>query len=542
MAATANPEATEAAVEVLVRGGTAIDAAIAAQMALTVTEPQSSGIGGGLFLLYYDAATRKLVAYDGRETAPEAMGPASFLDERGEPLSFSDARNGGLPVGTPGVVAALQQAHEEHGALPWSSLFTHAIELARDGWNVHRRLANGLKTAEPLTKRARRGGPYVDEEGELRKAGERVTNPELAQTLTVLSEKGAQAFYQGEIAREIVDAVNSAPQPGTLTLEDLASYAPVVRSGRCFSYREHEVCGFPAPAGTLVAITIMKLLERFDLASLDPMSAEYLHLYAQASELAYDDRDTYYADPEAVNVPLDALLAPERIAAGSASIREGARSPEPLTMPPVDVERAGHTVCAIAAANGPGPSELASTTHVSIFDANGNVVSMTSSVESNFGSFTMAGGFILNNQLTDFEFIPCVDGALKANAAGSRKRPRSSMSPMIVFDGSGQPVLAVGSPGGAAIISYTAQTALAVLDQGLDPQDAVELPNLLGRNGVLYLEKNPQVSEAVVQSLRSLGHEIQRIPLTSGVSAVKKLETGFAGGADPRRDGVAKGD
>lgn len=542
MAATANPEATRAAVDVLRQGGSAVDAAIAAQMVLTVTEPQSSGIGGGAFLLHYDAASRAVVAYDGREVAPKAMGPASFLNDRGEPMAFADARTGGLPVGVPGVVAALARAHEAHGVLPWKALFEHAITLARDGWQVHPRLANGLKTAEPLRAYARRGGAYYDEGGELREVGDTVTNPELAVTLGILAEQGTEAFYEGVIARDIVDTVQSAANPGTLTLEDLAAYEPVVRDGRCLAYRKHRVCGFPAPAGSLVALTILKLLEPFDLAALDPTSAEYLHLYAQASELAYHDRDTYYADPEAVSVPLDALLAPERLAQGSTMIRRGKRSAEPLALPPVEVDRPGHTVCAIAAANGPGPSELASTTQISVFDANGNVVSMTSSVESNFGSFTMAGGFILNNQLTDFEFVPCAGGVLKANAAESRKRPRSSMSPVIVFDASGTPVLAVGSPGGAAIISYTAQTTLAILDHGMDPQDAVALPNLLGRNGVLYLEEHPGVDDETVARLRALGHDVKRMPLTSGLSVVQRVGPGFAGGADPRRDGVAAGD
>jgi gamma-glutamyltranspeptidase/glutathione hydrolase len=332
-----------------------------------------------------------------------------------------------------------------------------------------------------------------------------------------------------------------------MTREDLAAYQPETREARCETYRGYRLCGFPPPAGSMVAVTILKLLEPFDLAAMKPNGAEFLHLYAQANMLAYADRDSYYADPSFADVPLDALLASERLQAGSDAIvsgplrAAGADGAGERTLQPVSVERARHPVCAMGARFRDGTSEAPSTSHVSIMDAEGNALAMTSSIEANFGSMTMAGGFVLNNQLTDFEFVPCADHRLKANAAQPGKRPRSSMSPVVVLE-DGAPVLAGGSPGGPAIISYVAQTLIAVLDWNMDPQDAVGLPHVVGRKGTTFVEDHPDLDPTIPDQLEALGHEVVLGPQTSGLSVVYRSGTGLAGGADPRRDGVAAGD
>ena len=542
MVATANPEATRAGVRIIEAGGNALDAAVAVQMVLTVTEPQSSGIGGGLFLLYYDAATQTLTAYDGREKAPAAMKSTAFLREDGTPLPFLEALVGGKAVGVPGALAALERAHTENGVLPWTQLFGPAIKLAKDGWSVHPRLANALKTVPHLVKYAGKGSTFFDAEGRPRAAGERVTNPRLAATFERLGTQGIDVFYRGSVGAEIVEVVQQSENRGELTVDDLATYKPEVRPAHCESYRAYQICGFPPPAGSLVAMTILKLLEPFDLPSMEPNGAEFFHLYAQANELAYADRDTYYGDPEFADVPVPALLAARRLKAGSELIRVEPRAPTLLQMAELEVSRTEDAVCTAAARRFDAENERSSTSHVSIMDREGNVVSMTSSVEFNFGSSTMAGGFVLNNQLTDFEFAPCANGALKPNAVQPNKRPRSSMSPIIVLDSRKRPVLAVGSPGGAAIISFTAQTMIAVLDWGMDPQDAVALPHLVARKGKTVLESHPELNPRVPGQLKAWGHDLIMRPLTSGLSVVQRRDDGYAGGADPRRDGLAAGD
>jgi gamma-glutamyltranspeptidase/glutathione hydrolase len=542
MAATANPDATAAAVEILRTGGNALDAAVAAQMALAVTEPQSSGLGGGTFLVYYDSGAARLFVYDGRETAPAGFAPDAFLEVDGRPMKTRRAMVGGLSVGVPGTLAVLERAHTKHGNLPWRRLFEPAISLASEGWNVHRRLANALGQRPGLLEYAGEGSAFFDESGRPRQRGDRVTHPTLAATLRQVAQEGSHPFYRGEIGAEIVRVVTTAKNPGSLSTADLAAYAPEVREPLCTTYRRYTLCGAPPPAGSGVAITILKLLEPFELASLEPNSAEFMHLFAQASMLAYADRDTYYGDPAFADVPMAELLAPERLRSGREQITSTRLAPEPKgRLIPLDVERIGHPVCKTNA-GGAGSMEEPSTSHVSIMDGAGNVASMTSSVEASFGSVTMAGGFVLNNQLTDFDFEPCAGGALKANAALPGKRPRSSMSPIIVLDGAGQPILAAGSPGGAAIIAYTAQALIAVLDWGMDPQDAVALPHLLARKGTVFLEDHPSLDPALPTQLETLGHRVTLRSLTSGLSLVLRAAGDLQGGVDPRRDGIAAGD
>lgn len=540
MAATANPEATQAAIEMLEAGGNAMDAVVAAQLVLGVVEPQSSGIGGGAFLLYYDAEFDRVYAYDGRETAPAAMQPDAFLREDGTPQPFRDAVVGGVSVGVPGVLAALGFSHSEFGTRPWNEVFEPSIRLARDGWNVHPRLANGLRSVPELFASAGADSMFFNAQGETRTVGERVRNPALAQTLTVLARDGIDSFYLGPIGADLVSAVRT-DSAATLTVEDLASYRPRRTDAVCASYRGYRVCGAPPPAGSVVALTVLKLLEGVDLSGFEPGGVPFLHLFAQASELAYSDRDAYYADPGFSPVPLEALLDEERLDAGRAQLTEALRAANPMTLPPVALEPKKHPLCDGREAEGE-PAELPSTSHISIMDSFGNVASMTTSVESNFGSRRLSGGFVLNNQLTDFAFEPCADGVLKANAVQGGKRPRSSMSPLIVFDSSDRPVLAVGSPGGAAIIAYSAQTVIGVLDWGLDPQEAVSLPHVVARGGRTVVEEHPDVTDGMIEQLVELGHTVQRMSLTSGLSVVQRTTGGFSGGADPRRDGVAQGD
>ncbi|MEM6531095.1 MAG: gamma-glutamyltransferase [Myxococcota bacterium] len=541
MVATANPVSTEIAAEVLRQGGTAMDAAVAAHMALTVVEPQSSGIGGGGFLLYYDAASKRFHAYDGRETAPMGMTPDVFL-AGANPMKFMDAVIGGLSVGVPGAVAALERGHANFGALAWPRLVQPSADLARNGWRVHPRLANGLKTVPALKDYAGVDSMFFDREGNSHEVGTEVSNPALALTLDRIAEQRSKGLLSGETAERILSVVADANRPGRMTQKDMDAYQVVEREARCVAYRGHQVCAFPEPSGSLIAVTMLKLLERFDLAAMDPLSPRFLHLFAQASELAYADRDRYYADPAFVDVPVESLLEPARISDGSALIREDRRESEPLEMTVVPVERREHPVCVTKPDTAETDQEKPGTSHISIVDSAGNAVSFTASVENNFGSQTMAGGFVLNNQLTDFEFQPCDGGRLKANAPEPGKRPRSSMAPVIVLDSEGQVRLVVGSPGGAAIISYTAQTIIAVLDWGMNPQDAVALPHLIGRKGVTIIEDHPNLDSKTESDLTALGHTVKRFSLTSGLSVVERVDGGFAGGADPRRDGVAAGD
>lgn len=540
MVTTANPESTRAALEVLKAGGSAVDATIAAHMALTVVEPQSSGIGGGGFLLHFDAASKSFQGFDGRETAPAQMQPDVFLVS-GEPMNFMDAVVGGLAVGVPGAVPALAKAHEKYGKLPWSRLVAPAIKLAREGWNVHPRLYNALQTAPAIKRYAGAESMFFDAAGNIRRPGRRVRNPDLAVSLEDVAARKGRALLDGRLAEQMLSVIGSADLPGLMNAGDLHAYSVVQRSARCVPYRSYRICAFPAPAGSLLVVTILELLERFDLSSMKPLSVEFFHVFAQASELAYADRDRYFADPEFANVPTDALLSPVRLAEGSGKITLGTRSAEPLEMKRIPVKRKRHPVCSRRTEQKEYTIEKPGTSHISVVDAQGNAVSFTASVENNFGSQTMAGGFVLNNQLTDFEFEPCEEGALKANAAEPGKRPRSSMSPIIVLDSEDRAVLVLGSPGGAAIIAYVAQTVIGVLDWGMDPQRAVALPNAFGRKGFTVLETHPKVTPKLIAGLERLGHRVKSSALTSGLSVVARTAHGFAGGADPRRDGLAAG-
>nr|WP_229736428.1 gamma-glutamyltransferase [Novosphingobium endophyticum] len=529
MVAAANPLATGVGVEILEAGGTAVDAAVAIQAVLGLVEPQSSGIGGGAFMVYYDAGTRKVTAYDGRETAPMQATRRLFLDDEGKPLSHFDAVLGGISTGVPGAIAMLDMAHRDHGRLPWADLFRPAEELAREGFIVSPRLADmiALKQApQPSAPDAKRyftrpdGTPYV--------AGDRLKNPAYARTLQRIAKYGASGLLTGPIAQEIVDRVQEGPRPGTLTLADLAAYRPGSGPALCEPYRIYIVCTPQAPSGGPGLQIALGILGQTDIHERGADDEKAWFQFAQASRLAYADRDRYIGDPAFVDVPVKGLLSPEYLKKRAALIGEKAGSVAfgvPEGAPEVGVD---------------ATAEPGGTSHFVIVDAKGNVVSMTTTVESIFGSGRMVGGFFLNNQLTDFSFSPANDdGTPAANAPAPGKRPRSSMAPTIVLTREGRFVAAAGSPGGSSIQAYNLKALVALLDWDMRPQEAVALPNLVARADRFNADPFP---EAIMRALAARG-----MPLStargenSGIQAIVATSHGYEGGADPRREGRARG-
>ncbi|MBE0533004.1 MAG: gamma-glutamyltransferase [Rhodospirillales bacterium] len=537
MIAAAHPLAAEAGLQMLKSGGSAIDAAIAAELVLGLVEPQSSGIGGGGFLMHYAAKSGEIAAYDGRETAPAAATPDMFLNADGRPMAFEKAVIGGLSVGVPGFLRMAEMAHREHGRLPWAELFEPAIEAAEKGFAVSERLhglIGGDKHLKNLKTFAATAGYFLGPDGQPRAAGEIVTNPAYAATLREIAEKGAEAFYVGPIARDIALAVRGAkPNPGRLTPADFAGYKAIKREPVCLFYRAWMVCGMPAPtSGGITTLQILGLLQGTDVAALKPNSVEAVHLIAEASRLAFADRDTYIADPAFIPVPAAGMLDPGYLKLRARDISP-ARSMG-TAFPGMPGAKGAWNFAPDAARTG------VSTTHLAVIDKDGNAVSLTASIEGPFGSHLMVRGFLLNNQLTDFSFAPVKGGAPVANAVAPKKRPRSSMAPVLVFDGTGRVVEAIGSPGGSRIIGYVAKTLIATLDWGMDIQAAIELPNFVNRNGRTELEKGTPL-EALAPALEALGHEVAIEEMTSGLHGITADATGLAGGADSRRDGVAIG-
>jgi len=540
MVAAANPLAAEAGLEILRAGGSAVDAAIAIQLVLNLVEPQSSGLGGGAFLLHFEAASGAgggtVTTYDGRETAPAAATPALFLKPDGTRMKFWDAVVGGRSVGAPGLARMLELAHRDHGRLPWAKLFAPAIDLAERGFEVSPRL-HGLIARDKYLKTFPAAAAYFyDRAGEPRPVGHRLRNPAFAQTLRQLASRGATALYQGPLAAEIVAAVQGAPgNPGLLALEDLAGYRAVRRAPLCAPYRAWRVCGMgPPTSGGVAVLQMLGILERFDLGALDPNGPEALHLIAEAGRLAFADRGLFLGDSDFVPVPLDALLARDYLRGRSQLISTATSLGA----------NGGKARPGLPAQQGamPAQEDPPSTSHLVVVDAQGNGVSMTSSIEGAFGSRLMVGGFLLNNELTDFSFRPKTKkGRPVANRVQAGKRPRSSMSPMLVLDGEGDLTLAIGAPGGSRIIGYVLRAILGILDWNLDPQAAVSLPHVVNRNGKTDLEKGTPVA-AQKAALEALGHEVRIRKMTSGLHAIKVTAQGLEGGADPRREGVVLGD
>ncbi len=535
MVVAANPLAVDAGYEILRRGGTAVDAAITVQLVLNLVEPQSSGIGGGAFMLFHDGRRNRLYAYDGRETAPAAARSDRFLNRDGKPQSFFAAVVGGRSVGVPGVVALLAEAHRRHGKLPWAALFAPAIALAENGFAISPRLAM-LIAAEKHFVQPRARAYFLLPDGRPRPAGTLLTNRALAGTLRKIAADGAKAFYRGDIAGDIVDTADRfAPNPGDLTLADLASYRVKVREPVCATYRVYRVCGLPPPAGGITVLQILELLEPYDVEAMGAASFWSVHFMSEAGRLAYADRDAYIADPDFVAVP-EGLLDRDYLRARSRQIRvTGSLGRTDAGMPPGSPSRK-------AASRGQPALEFPSTSQISIVDRYGNAVSMTTTIESAFGSRLMtAGGFLLNNELTDFSFTPVAGGRPVANRVEPGKRPRSAMAPTIVYDRAGGVYMIVGSPGGPAIINYVAKTLLGVLDWRLDPQAAVALPNFGSRNGPTDLEADTAVA-SLAPRLHAIGDETRVIEQTSGLAAIVRTKDRWIGGADPRREGTARGD
>ena len=535
MVVAAHPLAAGAARDVLRRGGSALDAVVAAQFVLNLVEPQSSGIGGGGFLLYAPAGDRP-VSYDGRETAPAAATPDRVPLPGGTPLPIMTAGPAGLSVGGPGLVAMLELAHAKHGRLPWRELAAPAERLARDGFPVGERLAGLIAGDAALGLFAAARGIYFHADGRPLQPGDRLANPALADTLAAIGAGGAAALHRGPLAAAVVAAIGDLPlNAGDMTVADLAGYRAVERPAVCAPYRTVEVCGMGPPSSGGVAVAqILGILERFDMAALAPLSAEAAHLFAEAGRLAFADRAVWLADPAFADVPVAGLVEPDYVARQSALVdpeasRGRAEAGEPR-------RRAGLRPAASE------PRTLPGTTHVSVVDADGNAASLTSSIESAFGSRLVVGGFLLNNQLTDFAFVPARDGVPVANRVEAGKRPLSSMSPTIVLDrASGRPLYALGSPGGSRIINYVARAVVALVDWRMTPAEAAALPHYGSRNGPTELEAGTAAA-GLADGLRALRHEVRTADMTSGLHIVAIRDGRLLGGADPRREGVVLAD
>ena len=535
MVAAANPLAVEVGLAVLKRGGSAVDAAVAVQAMLGLVEPQSSGLGGGAFMAFYDGKTHAVTAYNGRETAPAGASPDMFMrtDANGvsKPIGFFEAVVSGRATGVPGAVAMLSLAQSQHGKLAWKDLFGDAERLASDGFIVSPRLAGMINSAAPQAKSPDATAYFTKADGMRYQAGDVLKNPAYAATVRRIATEGASALYQGPLAEAIVARVHQGDLPGSLTLADFKAYRPKVTSALCRPYRVYRVCVPPVPAGGTAVLQGLGILEGTDIAA-HANDAQGWYLFTQASRLMYADRDRYLGDPDFVSVPVDGLLDHDYLAQRRALIGDTA-GPAPDYGQPKGAPKLGPD-----ATHEPG-----GTTHFVIVDADGNAVSMTTTVESIFGSGRMVNGFFLNNQLTDFSFAPTnKDGTAAANAVGAGKRPRSSMSPTIVLDQKGQFYAAVGSPGGSSILAYDLKALVGVLDWKMPMQQAVALPNLVSR-GEVYSAETQFLTPDVIADLAKKGVALKAAGLgeASGLHGIIKHKGGYEGGADPRREGVARG-
>jgi gamma-glutamyltranspeptidase/glutathione hydrolase len=534
MAAAANPHAVEAAMTMLRRGGHAVDAAIAAHAVLGLVEPQSSGIGGGAFLLVYQRAEDALVFLDGRESAPAGSRKDMFMRD-GEVMKFTEAWQSGVSVGVPGAVALYETAHQRFGKLPWADLFQPAIELATQGFEVSPRLAGMLPTIAKMGRLDEDPGSagYFFPGGSPLQPGQLLKNPELAKTLSRIAKEGSDAFYRGEIAEAMVAAARRAPHPGSLSLEDIAAYRVIQRDAVCGSFRDLQVCGPTPPSSAAAQIMMLTIYDH--LLPENPSRADEIVAFVDAQRLAYADRDHFFGDPDAVPVPLDELLRPEYLAARAKQ-----------RFAPGDIPVHGDPFLAAAAGvhqgfhRGPDRTEeVAGTSHLSIVDGEGNAVSMTATVEAPFGSSRWAEGFLMNNQLTDFsrEYHP--GEAPQANAIAPGKRPRSSMSPMIVFDAEDRLKMVTGSPGGNSIPGYVFKSLVGVFDWGMTLQDAVDFPNIVARGEKVYVETKAEPGSAIAEDLAARGYKLKKPRFeNSGLHVILVEGETLKGAADPRREGT----
>ena len=528
----ANPHAAKAGAAVLRAGGNAVDAMVAVQLTLGLVEPQSSGLGGGGFLLYWDNKTKKLHSVDGRETAPQNVNPKHFLDANGKTLKFFDAVVNGRSVGVPGLPKLLHQTHQKFGNKAWDSLFAHPLKLAEEGFKVSPRMAGLVeRRAKGLSRFDTTRAYFMDKNGKPLRRGTLLKNPAYAQSLLDFQKEGADVFYNGRIARQIVDAVqNAKDRPGTLTLGDMQNYKAKERTPVCAPYRGYSVCGMGPPSSGAIAVgQILGALEPFDLKVLGPNNPTSWQLIGDATRLAFADRGRYVADDDFVVVPKKGLLEADYLQRRAQNLKVGERLKNANPGTP-KFDHAFNNYADDQAI------ELPSTTHFTIRDSDGNIVSMTTSIESAFGSNIMAGGFLLNNQLTDFSFRTHVDNKLIANSIAPGKRPRSSMSPTIVFK-DGKPVMALGSPGGSRIISYVTQAIIAVIDWDMSIQEAFDNPHVTNRFGTFALEASTKAIE-LQAPLEAMGYRTVSISLNSGLHGIIIKEGALSGAADRRREGV----
>lgn len=531
MVSAADPRAAQAGVEILRAGGSAADAAAATMLALTVVEPQSSGIGGGGFLVYHDQASRAVSTLDGRETAPMAATERYFLDANGQPRAHADAVPGGLSVGVPGNLRLIERAHEEHGRLPWARLFEPAIRLARDGFAITQRMHDMLAMPNSLARMSEWSrNHYYQPDGTPKPVGTVIRNPELAATLAQIARLGPDWFYTGPNAQALVNTARNAPRnPAVIQTGDLAAYEVKERPAVCGTYRGYRICGMgPPSSGATTVFAILKQLEPFDMSALGPDNPVAWHLIAESERLAYADRDTYVGDPDFVRVPITGLIDEHYLAERSRLISTD------------------HVIQNVAAGIPPGaatrttaPSnEVHSTTHFVVVDRDGDVASYTSTVEGPWGSGLTTGGYVMNNELTDFTFAPMRDGAPVANRPEAGKRPMSSMSPTIVYNPDGSIRLAIGAAGGPTIIGQVAKAIIGVIDWRMSAQEAIAQPFILGWGDRVLIERGTRL-EAMAPQLTAMGHQVVPVPSGFKANAIERVDGHWVGAADPRSEGVA---
>lgn len=533
MVSAANPHASQVGADILKQGGSAIDAMVAVQLVLGLVEPQSSGIGGGAFLVYWDEKNKRLTSYDGRETAPRDVTPTLFQNEKGEPLQFFDAVVGGRSVGTPGTIKLLWDTHQQYGKLDWKKIIEPAIHIAEHGFAISPRLAALIeKDQDRLARFPTTKAYFLHNDGSPKKAGETLKNPEYATTLQAIANQGEQAFYSGDIAKDIVKTVQTASNPGVLSLHDFDSYRTIERKPVCSEYQQFDVCGMgPPSSGALTLNQILSITSHFDLAKLGADNPQSWQIIGEASRLAFADRGRYIADSDFVPMPTEGLLDPDYLKQRAALIKPN----QALT-----TVSAGEPPWSYAMTLADDESiELPSTSHFSIVDKEGNVVSITASIENAFGSRLMVRGFMLNNELTDFSFRTHNKGTPIANRIEPGKRPRSSMAPTIIMKDD-EPYMAIGSPGGSRIIGYVAKTIIAHTQWDMDIQQAVNQPHLINRFGAFDVEAGTSAVN-YQQPLEKMGYKVNVRDLNSGVHAIRITDDGLEGAADPRREGRAIG-